>query len=320
MIQLRRSEANPILVPVPEHDWEAGAVFNPAAVVRDGEVQLLYRAAGTEDHYVSRLGLATSTDGSTFRRVSDEPVFEPAESYERYSIEDPRLLDIDGTLYMTYVVLELPAFSFGQRASTALASTDDLRSWRRHGIITPSLPGVDDRDTVLFPGKVDDRYVMLHRPQMLEGSNYVEYGTGNPSSIWISHSDDLDRPFPPGEVLLPAEQPWEARKIGIGPPPLRTERGWLLLYHGVDLQNVYRAGAALVALDNPQKVLGRLPYPILEPEASYERVGPTPCVVFPEGAVVLNDELLVYYGCADQTCAMAHVPLDELLDALEGAG
>ena len=115
---------------------------------------------------------------------------------------------------------------------------------------------------------------------------------------------------------MKSEQPWEARKIGAGPPPVRTDKGWLLIYHGVDEDRVYRAGAALLDLEEPWKVIARTPEPILEPEEEYELVGDVPNVVFPEGAVVIGDELLVFYGAADKVCCVATAPLEEFIEHL----
>ncbi len=109
---------------------------------------------------------------------------------------------------------------------------------------------------------------------------------------------------------------WEAKKIGAGAPPIKTEEGWLLIYHGKDDENVYRAGAALLDLEDPSKVIARSPEPILEPEEEYERVGDTPNVVFPEGAIVMGDTLYLYYGAADTCCCLATARLGELLDYL----
>ena len=111
---------------------------------------------------------------------------------------------------------------------------------------------------------------------------------------------------------------WEERKVGIGPPPIRTDAGWLVIYHGVDSNTVYRAGAALLDLENPRRVIARTPEPILEPEEPYEKVGVVPNVVFPEGAVVTDGQLRVYYGGADRVCCLATVPLKLLMESLEG--
>jgi predicted GH43/DUF377 family glycosyl hydrolase len=110
---------------------------------------------------------------------------------------------------------------------------------------------------------------------------------------------------------------WEEKKVGIGPPPIRTDSGWVVIYHGVDAYDVYHAGAALLDLEDPRRVIARTPEPILEPEEDFERVGIVPNVVFPEGAVVIEDELKVFYGGADKVCCVASVPMNMLMEALE---
>ncbi|MGH9150414.1 MAG: glycoside hydrolase family 130 protein [Acidimicrobiales bacterium] len=313
--QLRRFEGNPILQPVAASPWQTRAAFNPGALSRDGVVHLLYRAAGSGDGYVSRLGYATSVDGLHFERASADPVLTPGEPYDSGAIEDPRIVSIDGQVYVTYVAVGVPALTPGKLSHTALARTPDFRHYERLGLISPRTD-IDDRDTVLLPERVGGRYVMLHRPQQIQpDGTYQEWGTGRPSSIWVSFSESLTE-WDMGSPLLRPEQPWEAAKIGAGPPPLWTERGWLVLYHGVDADSVYRAGAALLDLDDPSQVTGRLAYPVLEPQESYEMVGDHRAVVFPQGAVVLDGDLFVYYGGADSVCAVATVELDELLAAL----
>lgn len=121
------------------------------------------------------------------------------------------------------------------------------------------------------------------------------------------------------KVIMEPERPWEGRKIGAGPPPIKTEAGWLLIYHGVDPNHVYRARAALLDLEEPWKVIARTPEPILEPEEEYEREGDVPNVVFPEGTAVVGDQLFVFYGAADKVCCVASARLDELIsDDLAG--
>jgi predicted GH43/DUF377 family glycosyl hydrolase len=116
--------------------------------------------------------------------------------------------------------------------------------------------------------------------------------------------------------VLERKYEWESIKIGAGPPPIKTAEGWILIYHGVDSKKVYRTGVALLDLEDPSRVISRSPHPILEPEIEYERCGDIDNVVFPEGAVVLNDKLSVYYGAADKCCCLATVKIQDLLDYL----
>jgi predicted GH43/DUF377 family glycosyl hydrolase len=118
-------------------------------------------------------------------------------------------------------------------------------------------------------------------------------------------------------TIMKPKWKWEEKKVGIGPPPIRTDAGWIIIYHGVDSNTVYRVGAALLDLENPCRVIARTPEPILEPEEKFERVGVVPNVVFPEGAVVIKDELKVIYGGADRVCCVASVPMRLLIESLE---
>ncbi|MHA1616608.1 MAG: glycosidase [Candidatus Njordarchaeales archaeon] len=340
-VLLEKFEGNPILKP--RSGWEKEAVFNPAAFFFDGKVFLFYRANGDWSEAISRLGIAWSRDGYHFERFG-EPIFEPKLDFEKWGIQDPRTTIIGDTLYMTYVgcpgrcdpplsILEkmgLPREEFerivaekkGTIPRIGLASlkleflkepTKIKNKFIRYGPITP--PDVHQRDAALFSEKINGLYAMVHRPRNWVGP---EYGTHAPS-IWIGYSRDLINWGNHRIVMRPREN-WESEKIGAGPPPIKTERGWLLIYHGVDDKHVYRAGAALLDLDDPLRVIGRLSYPILEPKEDYERIGVVPNVVFPEGAVVLNGELFVYYGAADKYCCVATCDLEELLDALEESG
>ncbi len=200
-------------------------------------------------------------------------------------------------------------------ARTALAKVEGLGEpdgprFRRLGVITPY--HANDKDVVLFPEKIQGKYAAIHRP-----SNWV--GPGYPverPSIWFAWLDGLPGRMHGHQVIMQPEQPWEAKKIGAGPPPIKTKVGWLLIYHGVDWDHTYRAGAALLDLEEPWRVIARTEEPILEPEEPYEVEGDVPNVVFPEGAVVVGDELLVFYGAADKVCCVARVVLRELLDYL----
>ncbi|MFQ6102565.1 MAG: glycosidase [Anaerolineae bacterium] len=330
-MKLKRYLGNPILEPRGD-DWESVATFNCAAIYKDGKIHVLYRAVGDYVHYASRLGHAIFDEELRLLERFDEPCFGPHLKLWEMSIEDPRLTEIEGELYMTYVVTPTPSPPSAVRRRlgipkpqtaaprTALARVREFQSFERLGIITPY--DADERDVVLFPEKIGGRYAAIHRPSNWIGSGYpVER-----PSIWFAFLDGLPGRRCPEciegmydhKVIMEPEQPWEGKKIGAGPPPIKTDAGWLLIYHGVDPDHVYRAGAALLDLEEPWKVIARTTEPILEPEEEYEREGDVPNVVFPEGAVVVvvGDELLVFYGAADKVCCAASVRLDELIGHL----
>jgi predicted GH43/DUF377 family glycosyl hydrolase len=327
-MKLERYQSNPIIEPRGD-DWEAVATFNCAALYRDGKIHVLYRAVGDYARYASYLGYAVFDADMNLLKRPEEPIFSPDIKLWEMSIEDARLTEIEGEVYMTYVVTPTPAPPGAVRrrlgipkpqqahARTALAKVEGLGEpgdlhFERLGIITPY--DAAERDVVLFPEKIRGQYAAVHRP-----ANWV--GPGYPverPSIWFAFLDGLPGRMYGHKVIMRPEQPWEAKKIGAGPPPIKTDKGWLLIYHGVDQNHVYRAGAALLDLEEPWQVIARTKEPILEPEEPYEIEGDVPNVVFPEGAVVIEDELLVFYGGADKVCCLATVKLDDLLGHLLG--
>jgi beta-1,2-mannobiose phosphorylase / 1,2-beta-oligomannan phosphorylase len=326
---LQRYEKNPILIPNEKNWWESRAVFNCAILHYDNKFHMLYRAIGEYERYISRIGYASSTDGYSFAR-SNHIALEPTQDYEKYGIEDPRMLEIDNQVYITYVILSTYVTDGAiVEASTALATTTDFLKYTRLGVITSK--GSDNKDVVLFSEKLSQqessvislssasnnntadragKYFFLHRPSSWIGS---KYGVHKPS-IWLGEGNALTN-FEKHTLLLKPEEDWEELKVGAGPPPIKTRTGWLVIYHGVSREKVYRAGAALLDLHDPSKIIGRTKTPILEPKEPYEKFGDVNNVVFPTGACVVdNDKLFVYYGGADKVCCLATADLDYLLD------
>lgn len=289
-MRLKRFLKNPILRPKKQNDWESKLVFNPAAVYENGLFHLLYRAVGEDN--ISRIGYAVSANGYEFFRL-DKPVFTPIGILESKGCEDPRLVALEGKFYMTYTAYSLK----GVRVS--LASTRNFIQWERFGVV---LPDMENKDAVLFPEKIGGRYIMLHRPM------------DPPRSIWIAYSNDLVRWGDFKKVMAPIEGRWDGVGIGSASPPVRTERGWLLIYHGIDKDGVYRLGAALLDLDDPSRVIGRYPEPILEPEEDYELRGEVREVVFGCGICEMEDKYFIYYGAADKVICGATAEKKELLD------
>jgi predicted GH43/DUF377 family glycosyl hydrolase len=290
----------------------------------------LYRAAGEDKEHIIRFGLAVSKDGFHFERVSDKPVLSPAmDSPDSGGIEDPRIVKFDDTFYITYAYRPFPPGQYwlpaekqipphrapasapkvirGNVANSGILTSKDLRTFRRLGRITRS--DLDDRDVILFPEKVNGRYVMLHRPKDWVGEKYsCQY-----PSIWISFSDDL-LVWEEDRLLLKGTYPWE-EKVGGSCPPLKTDEGWLTLYHGVDGKGVYRAGVMLLDLDDPRKIIARASEFILEPKEEYEKKGLWPDCVFPTGNVIVGDEVFIYYGAADKYCCAATAKVRDLIGA-----
>jgi len=348
-MKLKRHEQNPILEPIKKNNWESEAVFNCGAVYdeKTGLVHLLYRAIGDHKSYESTLGYANSEDGINFKRYNN-PVFEPKEEYEKGAVEDPRITGIEGKFYITYVSHLEHKSSQDRIAITALSSTTDFQKYEKHGVITHL--GADDKDVVLFPEKINGEYAMFHRPinwikkdvydkdrklYLKVKNKRIEWPIKQrlifpeKPSIWIAYSDDLKN-WHSHKVVMKPEREWEGVKIGAGPPPIKTDKGWLLIYHGSSwlpnskfkdykgeiYNRIYRVGAALLDLKDPSKVIARTKNPIFEPQEDYEIFGDIPNVVFPEGAVVREDELFIYYGAADKTCCLATCKLEKLIDSI----
>ncbi len=309
MFKLTRYRKNPVLAPI-GNDWESKAVFNPGVIFKDGKVYLLYRALGEFDDQISRLGLAVSNDGMTFQRVGNGPVFGPGAEYDQWSTEDPRLVELEGKIYLTYVAVpqKIPHRSRPLITSGALASTVDFKSFTRHGVITPL--NSDNKDVVLFPEKINGRYAMLHRPHLW--TKPLEK-----PGIWLAYSDDLVT-WDSHQIVYECTHKDDA-KIGAGSPPIKTAVGWILIYHHVRESSegeIYSAKIMLLDLNNPALVKAALPYPVLEPETSYEKEGWVKNVTFPSGAFIRDGVLNVYYGAGDTCCALATGSLNELLTAL----
>ncbi|MBO5253082.1 MAG: glycosidase [Clostridia bacterium] len=331
-MKLTRSANNPILRPTDKNDWESLGVLNPAAWYEDGVFYLLYRAAGDDDEHRITLGLAKSTDGEHFERCFDHPIMEPGiDGPDGNGVEDPRVVKMGKYYYMTYASRFFfsgkywledhknygfqpengPMGLIMNNTATYLAVSEDLVHWRKCGRMTDSRH--DDRDVYIFPEKINGKYVMLSRSMQRVGE---AYGCERPS-IWISYSDDLLE-WDNYKLLAQKKFWWEKNKIGGSTPPLKTEKGWLCLYHGVDEEphGNYHVGAMLLDLNDPEKILARTKEPILSPEEPYEAEGMYSGCVFPTGLVEKDGTLYVYYGAADRFCCVATCKLDELLDYL----
>ncbi len=286
---LKRSMLNPILSPNPLQAWEALNVFNAAAIYHNGLFHLFYRAQGSD--YISRIGYAVSQDGFHWSRL-DKPVFSPQTDWEVRGVEDPRITLLEDRLYMTYTAWS-PS---GIRA--ALAVSDNLIAWERLGIL---LPDEDNKDVALFPARFAGRYCLVHRRE---------------PDIWLAYSSDLKSWQDHQQIMRPIPGGWEHKKIGLAGTPTRLAEGWLMIYHAVDANNIYRLGAALLDGQDPGKVIARCPQPILEPAEMWEIKGDVPNVVFSCGHIIKDERLYVYYGGADRLMGVATCTMEAILAAL----
>jgi predicted GH43/DUF377 family glycosyl hydrolase len=299
-----RHAANPILT---AEDWPypVNAVFNPAAAVVDGDNVLLARVEDRRG--ISHLTVARSPNGVSDWSIGPAPLLAPdGVVTEQWGFEDPRVVWIDE---LGRWVITCTAYGPAGPA-VFLAMTEDFTSVDRFGIVRHP----EDKNAALLPHRIDGRWVLFHRPK-------TEFGGGH-GEIVLSRSDDLISWSAPEQVLQPRRGAWwDSLRIGIGPPPLRTEHGWLLVYHGVKetvAGDIYRVGLALLDLDEPTRVLRRLSTWVLAPLAPYERTGDVPNVVFPCGLLhdERSDEVRLYYGAADSSICLATARLDDVLDAL----
>ena len=298
----RRHPDNPILK-ASDFPRMVNAAFNPAATVFDDQTLLLVRVELRSG--LSQFAVATSADGRTGWTIDHDRRFEPrVDTFaELWGVEDPRITQVDEDYLIVYT-----GYSQGGPL-VCLASTRDFVTYERHGV----LMSPEDKDAALFPARFGGRWALVHRPVPR-----TDLGV----HMWLSFSPDL-RHWGDSAVLLSARQGgwWDANKIGLGPPPLLTDEGWLICYHGVRETasgSIYRLGLALLDRGDPTVVLRRGNEWIMGPHANYERQGDVPDVVFPCGWILRDDgdTIDMYYGAADSVVCLATASLRELLDHL----
>ncbi|OQA87764.1 MAG: Beta-1,4-mannooligosaccharide phosphorylase [bacterium ADurb.Bin236] len=299
-----RHHGNPILT-ANDLTYPANTVFNAGAAKVDGDILLLIRVE--DKRGISHLTAARSCDGIHNWRIDPEPTLPPSPDThpeEIWGIEDPRLtyLEEKDVWAVTYT-----AYSKGGPL-VSLALTKDFRTFERQGPVMPP----EDKDAALFPRRFDGRWAMIHRP--------VPHITGAGAHIWISYSPDLKH-WGDHRMLIPARRGgwWDANKIGLSPPPIETQDGWLILYHGVRVTGsgvIYRLGLALLDLNNPGRLIARSDEWVFGPSEGYELFGDVDKVVFPCGWIRDSDKILLYYGGADSCIALATASLSEMLSWL----
>ena len=324
-ITLEKVVQNPILEPRSEYSWEAFASFNPAAIALEGKIHLLYRAQGYNGQSV--LGYAGSSDGIRIEERSSQPVFIPSQPksvddplYRLGSgggtggCEDPRIVEINGILYLIYV-----AFDGSQPPGVALTSISKenflRKRWRWSIPRLISRPGQIQKNWVLFPEKINGKFAVLHGLTPHIKIEYLDTLDNLGKSRFIeSLSSHGGRGYIDTERLAA----WDNIVRGAGAPPLATPYGWLVFYHGMDMRDPgkYKVGVMLLDKKDPEKILRRALEPVLEPNTTYENSGHKQGVVYVCGAVIKDNTLFVYYGASDRSCAVATAPLDTFLKDL----
>lgn len=280
----------PVIDRVPENEVES---LDPR-VVR-------YRQ-GLRLTFISHLRLYRSTDGLGVE-LEEELRFCPANDYETFGVEDPRITATGDRYWITYVAVS------EHGPATALASTRHFQSFERHGIIFCP----ENKDVVLFPDKIGGDYVAIHRPNPRQHFS--------PPGMWLARSGDMTR-WGDHRALGAGDSDWEAGRTGAGPPPLKTSRGWLFIYHGKTLSRrpgdvgTYSAGLMMMDTEEPSRVIAHSEEPFMVPERDFETRGFVPSVVFPTGAIRRDDRLLVYYGAADTSTGMVEYRMGDILSSL----
>ena len=325
--QLERHDSNPIIGPRENNYWEMKATFNPGALYADRRVHLLYRALGGDD--VSVLGYASSEDGIDFSDRSSEPAYRPLvtkdtqEKEKQITLmpayfsgggwnggcEDPRLTQIDDKVYLTYTAFD--GWGSIRIALTSIGIEDFLNKnwkWKNPAMISP--PGEIHKNWVIFPEKINGKFAILHSIS---------------PKILIAYVDSLDE-FEGEEHVIRSSYnrvsrtgAWDSWIRGAGPPPIRTELGWLLFYHAMDLKDPdrYKLGAMILDINDPEKILYRSQSPILEPDFYYENQGFKSGVVYSCGAIIKDGELYVYYGGGDSVVCVAMADVEKFLYELK---
>jgi predicted GH43/DUF377 family glycosyl hydrolase len=282
----------PVITPQGD-GWESAGTFNPTVVRHNGSIVMLYRAQDRSG--TSRLGYATSPDGIRFTR-RPEPVLSPETEYERDGgLEDPRLVKIDDTFYLTYT-------GYNKKdAQLCLATSEDLIHWDRKGVILPAHKGLWNvgwtKAGAIVPEKIDGKYWMYFLGTAADKTDQM----GLAYSFDLVHwTDALDVP-----VLPRRPGRFDSRVVEPGPAPILTADGIVLIYNGADDKLVYRTGIVTFDRRDPRRVLSRTDTPVFAPRAEWEKTGQVPNVVFVEGLVRQGDRWLFYYGGADKYVGVA---------------
>ena len=261
---------------------------DPRAVSYDGQSYLTT---------LSHLRLVSSTDGIHFTEDKSYPALRGQGGHEAYGIEDCRVAQIGRTYYLTYTGVSPHGVGVGLR------STTDWRTFKHHGMILPP----HNKDCAIFDESIGGRYFALHRPSSPElGGNY----------IWLAESPDLEHWGRHRCIAHTRPGAWDSARIGAGAAPIRTDGGWLVIYHGADKTHRYCLGAMLLDSKDPSRVIARGEEPIMEPLADYEKTGFFGNVVFTNGHIVEGDTITLYYGASDTVICAAKVSIASILSRL----
>jgi predicted GH43/DUF377 family glycosyl hydrolase len=324
--------------------FENAGVLNPGIIKENDSIHLFYRAVRKGNF--SSIGYASLSSPFAVNERHEQPIIIPEFDYEKQGVEDPRIVKIHDTFYLTYTAYD------GNNAHGALATSKDLKQFTKQGIITPqfnyhefvsciesskcfnekylrfyklfkdrlSPEAIEklviwDKDVIFFPAKINGKFAFLHRLYPSIQIVYFDNVEDLTKEFWIDYLFNLN-----DYIFLDTKYPFEASYLGGGCPPIETEDGWLIIYHGVEDSHVgyiYHTGVALMDINDPTKEIGRLSEPLFSPETEWEKNGYVNNVVFPSGALLSGNDLYIYYGAADTKVAVVSVKLSELLKELK---
>lgn len=333
-----------LLLEPTEHKFENHGAFNPACIKDDGKIHLFYRATSKGNY--STIGYCLMESPTKIGERHDKPILIPQEKCESQGIEDPRVVKIDDTFYITYTAYD------GSNALGALTTSKDLKTFEKGELITPqmtykefqicmeSVEGINekylrfvklfyerggyetvhklfvwDKDVVFFPKKINGKFAFLHRIYPDIQIVYYNDLSDLDDAFWKNYLFNIK-----DYTLLESKMKFEASYIGAGCPPIETKHGWLLIYHGVEDSKtgyIYHAAAALLDLKDPTKEIGRLKEPLFSPQLDWEKEGVVNNVVFPTGAIVDDGMLHIYYGAADKRIGVASMNLNDLINEIK---
>ncbi len=284
------------------------ARFNPGVILLGDTIHMLYRATDCNindtSNYVSSIGYAKRDLNTNLIYDSNKQVIFPTLPQEIRGCEDPRIVEFEGEIYVFYTAFD------GKKARVAIAKTIDFETFEKIGVINIFCW---DKDAFIFPERINGKIAYMHR---VAPNIQIDYFDSIEQLLskeaWKNYRDRVKQ-----STIMKRKYFWETSKIGGSMPPIKTDKGWLLVYHAVDENLIYRASVALLDLENPSKVIARIPYPMIEPSEDYELNGDVNNVVFPEGGFILDGELIIYYGAADKYIAKAKIEVAELMAELE---
>ncbi len=329
-----------IIISPTNRAFENNGVLNPGIYQEENTIHILYRAV--EDGNLSTIGYAKTEGPFKIVERLEHPLITRDFDYEKHGVEDPRIVKIEDTYYITYTAYD------GINAMGALATSKDLIHFEKHGIITPKvnyqeyeklvlccgsklnpkyhhyyrlfsqigLVGDEtrllrDKDVVFFPRKINEKFAMLHRLWPGIQIVYFDHWEELTKSFWEDYLRNLQN-----YIVIDPKGAFEVSYIGAGGPPIETKNGWLMIYHGVQEGSkgvIYHAKAALLQLDKPENEIARLDLPLFSPTKQWEIEGEVSDVVFPTGHALFGDDLYIYYGAADKHIAVAKININELI-------